>query len=49
MFNSLTEDESLSKNAHSYNVLARRHLAKENEILKQCEQSGQVAGKYKKV
>jgi hypothetical protein len=42
----LTEDENLKSCEESWDVLARRNLLEEEEILKKCTESGQVAGKY---
>lgn len=39
----MSEDPTLSKSEQSWDILARRHLAQESQILKQCEQTGQVA------
>jgi hypothetical protein len=41
---SLSENEILNKLEESWDVLARRHLLDEEDILKKCTESGQVAG-----
>ncbi|CAF1014961.1 unnamed protein product [Brachionus calyciflorus] len=43
MYKSLSEDENLSKIEETQDVLAKRHLLEEGEILKKCEKSGQIA------
>jgi hypothetical protein len=41
---SLAEDEKLSKLEETWDVLARRNLLEEKEILKKCNETGQIAG-----
>lgn len=43
MYNCLNEDEKLKKCEESWDVLARRHLLDEQEIVKKCADTGQVA------
>jgi hypothetical protein len=42
----LTEDDNLKNYEESWDVLARRNLIEEEDILKKCAESGQVAGIY---
>lgn len=39
----IEEDETLNKLEESWDVLSRRHLLGEREILEQCTKTGQVA------
>ena len=47
LFNkSLSDDENLSKCEESWDVLARRNLIEEEDIMKKCQETGQVAGTF---
>lgn len=39
------ENENLNRTEEAWNLIARRDLHEEREILKKCESTGQVAGK----
>jgi len=45
IYKTLDEDDKFKSCEETRNVLARRSLLKESEILKKCQETGQIAGK----
>jgi hypothetical protein len=46
IYKMLDEDDKFKNCEETRNVLARRSLLKESEILKKCQETGQIAGKF---
>ena len=43
VFSSLTSNESLANKEETWDILARKNLIEETEIIKKCEETGQIA------